>query len=151
MGIFEVFADTIVLCTVTALVILTSGITPSEDGMVSALAAFSASGGSICAAVIGISAILFAFATVVSQSYYGLGAVEYLTPSPAARKAYITLLALSAVVGSVITADAMWSIADLIIAVMTVVNTILVVVIYAGKPFFEKKVFPRTPSQKALT
>lgn len=129
MGIFEVFADTVVLCTVTALVILTSGITPSEDGMISALAAFSASGGHASAVIIGISVILFAFATVICQSYYGIGAVQYLTKSPLARRAYILLLALSAILGSVITAELMWGIADLIIAAMTVVNTVVVLVI----------------------
>jgi len=137
MGIFEVFADTIVLCTVTALVILTSGITPSEDGMISALAAFSVSGGPTAVAVIGISVILFAFATVVSQSYYGLGAVRYLTKRASARPVYIGLLAASAILGSVIQAHLMWGIADLIIAAMTVVNTIGVIILCRGN-FFEK-------------
>lgn len=129
MGIFEVFADTVVLCTVTAFVILTSGITPSEDGMVSAFTAFAVSGGRISAAIIGISVILFAFATVVCQSYYGLGAVLYMTKSKSAGRFYIGLLALSAVIGSIISARLMWDIADLIISMMTVVNTLCVSVI----------------------
>lgn len=135
MGIFEVFADTVVLCTVTALVILTSGITPSEDGMISALAAFSASGGHTSAVIIGISVILFAFATVICQSYYGLGAVRYLTGSDRGRRVYIALLSLSAIIGSVISAELMWGIADLIIAVMTVANTVCVIMIYRGNFF----------------
>ncbi|MBE6709088.1 MAG: sodium:alanine symporter family protein [Ruminococcaceae bacterium] len=129
MGIFEVFADTIVLCTVTALVILTSGLNPSEDGMISALAAFSVSGGDIAVTAVGISVILFAFATVICQSYYGLGAVEYLTPSRSARSVYIILLAISAVVGSVISSGVMWGIADFIIVAMTVINTVAVTAI----------------------
>ncbi len=148
MGIFEVFADTVVLCTVTALVILTSGITPSEDGMISALAAFSQSGGHASAVVIGISVILFAFATVICQSYYGLGAVRYLTGSDRGRRLYIGLLALSAVVGSVISAEMMWGIADLIIAVMTVVNTMVVlVIVFCENPFFRKKRFSCPPQK----
>ncbi len=135
MGIFEVFADTVVLCTVTALVILTSGITPSEDGMISALAAFSISGGHASAAIIGISVVLFAFATVICQSYYGLGAVRYLTGSDRGRRLYIAMLAVSAVIGSVISANVMWGIADLIIAVMTVVNTMGVIIICKGNFF----------------
>ncbi len=126
MGIFEVFADTIILCTMTALVILTSGIIPSDDGMASALAAFSASGGDICATVIGISVILFAFATVICQSYYGIGAINYLTSSKKSRIFYLIALAFSSITGSVITPVTMWSIADLIIATMTVINTVSV-------------------------
>lgn len=149
MGIFEVFADTVVLCTVTALVILTSGITPSEDGMISALAAFAASGGGASAAIIGISVILFAFATVICQSYYGIGAVQYLTRSAAARPVYIGLLAVSAVAGSVISSHLMWGIADLIIAVMTVVNTISVLGIFIAVEMpFEKGTSPAPPPRK---
>lgn len=130
MGIFEVFADTVVLCTVTALVILTSGITPSEDGMTSALAAFAASGGYVSAVIVGVSVMLFAFATVISQSYYGLGAVSYLTCGVKGRGAYVFLLAASAVAGSVIPCGVMWDVADLIIAVMTAVNTVAVMLIF---------------------
>lgn len=129
LGIFEVFADTVILCTMTALVILTSGIAPSENGTVSALAAFSASGGGECGAVIGVSVILFALATVVSQGYYGLGAVQYLSASTRCRRGYISVLAASAVVGSVISASLMWQVADLIIALMTAVNTSVVFIL----------------------
>ena len=130
MGIFEVFADTIVLCSITALVILTSGLSPSEDGMVSALASYAVSGGSICAVIIGICVILFAFATVVSQSCYGLGGVWYLSKSPKAKWIYIILLSLSAIAGSVIPAELMWGIADFIIATMTIINTTVVFSIF---------------------
>ena len=149
MGIFEVFADTVVLCTVTALVILTSGITPSEDGMISALAAFAASGGHASAAIIGISVILFAFATVICQSYYGIGAIHYLTRSPLARRAYIGLLAISSILGSVISAHLMWGIADLIIAIMTVVNTVCVlgIVFSRGGTFLKKGTPSHSPSK----
>ena len=100
--------------------------------MVSAMAAFAVSGGHASVVIVGISVVLFAFATVVSQSYYGLGAVRYLTKSAASRRMFIVALALSAILGSVISAHLMWAIADLIIAMMTVVNTVGVIVIFAG-------------------
>lgn len=127
MGIFEVFADTIVLCTVTALVVLTSGIHPSEDGMVSALLAYGKSGGEACAVIVGVAVILFALATVVSQSCYGMSGVGYLTKRTWARGLYIVMIGAGAVAGSVIPAGFMWDTADLVIAVMTVVNTCAVV------------------------
>lgn len=130
LGIFEVFADTIILCTMTALVILTSGITPSENGIISALAAFSVSGGSSSGVLIGISVILFALATVVSQGYYGLGAVRYLSGSASRRRGYILILAASAIVGSLISVSFMWQVADLIIALMTAVNTTIVFILW---------------------
>ena len=145
MGIFEVFADTIVLCTVTALVILTSGITPTEDGMATALDAFAISCGSVAAAVIGISVVLFAFATVICQSFYGLGAARHLTKSVKWYRAYIIMIAISAVAGSVISAELMWGFADLIIAVMTVVNTGCILRIFCGRPLFEKRGLPYPP------
>ena len=133
MGIFEVFADTVVLCTVTALVILTSGITPSEDGMTSALAAFAVSGGYVSSVIVGVSVVLFAFATVICQSYYGIGAVAYIMKGTKGRGIYVFLLAASAVAGSVIPCGVMWDVADLMIAVITVVNTLAVVLIFGKR------------------
>lgn len=95
-GIFEVFADTIVVCTMTALTILTSGVydmavyeacakTGAEleaSGLLSGVAltsaAFETVFGSFGGKFISIAVVLFAFSTILGWSYYGERAMEYL-------------------------------------------------------------------------
>lgn len=95
-GIFEVFADTIVVCTMTALTILTSGVYDldayeacavngtelAEAGLLSGVAltssAFETVFGSFGNKFISIAVMLFAFSTILGWSYYGERAIEYL-------------------------------------------------------------------------
>ena len=85
-GVFEIFADTIVVCTITALVILTTGVVDIESGSVlagvqdNALVgqAFTAAFGSFGPKFIAISLLFFAYSTVLGWSHYGTKAVEYL-------------------------------------------------------------------------
>ena len=81
-GIFEVFVDTVVLCTLTALTILTAGVdipcgTPAGAALVSA-ALSSVYGRAVSGAFLSVSLTLFAFSSVVSWSLYGERCVEYL-------------------------------------------------------------------------
>ena len=85
-GIFEVFADTIIVCSLTALVVLTSGLvdlntgamltTTEKTAMVAE--AFSLSFGQAGSWFIAIAVLLFAFSTVLGWSHYGTKAFEYL-------------------------------------------------------------------------
>ncbi len=85
-GVFEVFADTIVVCTLTALVILTTGVVDLQSGAVlagvqdNALVgqAFTAAFGSFGPKFIAVSILLFAYSTTLGWSHYGTKAVEYL-------------------------------------------------------------------------
>ncbi len=92
-GIFEVFADTLVVCTLTALVIMTSGVydfteyaqyigssLPEhlETGVALTSKAFSTVFGHYGGKFIGIAIMLFAFSTILGWSYYGERAIEYL-------------------------------------------------------------------------
>ncbi len=85
-GIFEVFFDTILVCTLTALVILTTGIVDLETGasisgasqLGLATEAFAKSFGPVGGIFIAIAVTLFAFSTVLGWSYYGTKAWEYL-------------------------------------------------------------------------
>lgn len=85
-GIFEVFADTIIVCTCTALVILTSGVVDLETGasisgvtkLGLATEAFTASFGAFGGIFIAVAVSLFAFTTILGWSYYGTKAWEYL-------------------------------------------------------------------------
>ena len=85
-GIFEVFADTIIVCTLTALVVLTSGLVDLHTGemltesvkSVLVSDAFATVFGSFGSAFIALAILLFAFSTVLGWSYYGTKAWEYL-------------------------------------------------------------------------
>ncbi len=85
-GIFEVFADTIIVCTCTALVILTSGVVDLETGasisgvtkLGLATEAFTANFGAFGGLFIAVAVSLFAFTTILGWSYYGTKAWEYL-------------------------------------------------------------------------
>ncbi len=85
-GIFEVFADTIIVCTCTALVILTSGVVDLETGaslsgatkLGLATEAFTKNFGTFGGIFIAVAVSLFAFTTILGWSYYGTKAWEYL-------------------------------------------------------------------------
>lgn len=85
-GIFEVFADTIIVCTMTALVVLTSGLVDLNTGrMLTDVSASSLVGavfenvfGAIGPKFIALAILLFAYSTVLGWSHYGTKSVEYL-------------------------------------------------------------------------
>ncbi|MGN1058799.1 MAG: alanine:cation symporter family protein, partial [Clostridia bacterium] len=101
-GIFEVFADTIVVCTMTAATILCSGIVDLSTGALLTGAAETALVAEAFASVFGhagtlfvsLAILLFAFSTILGWSYYGSKAWEYLlgTKSTVAYKTFFVLL-----------------------------------------------------------
>jgi len=126
-GIFEVFSDTIVLCSMTALVILISYedlvLAKSLEGISLAISAYEKYAGAPAAIILTISLLLFAYATVICQSYYGIESINYLTKSKKARKAYLLIFILATILGATISPEKMWSLADFTIATMTIINT----------------------------
>lgn len=130
LGIFEVFADTVLLCSLTAIVILLYVDGEGLDGIDLSLAAYSELCGEIGGAwvaslagwIMRIAIVLFAFATVVCQSCYGMEALRYFLPGRAARGIYLTLSAGAILIGSIISPGIMWQIGDLVISLMTCLN-----------------------------
>lgn len=127
-GIFEVFADTIVLCTMTAFVILLSdGCTGKLDSIPLTIYAYSSLAGDWAGYAIGVSVILFAFATVICQNSYGSVALRYLGGSSAAKYVYLFLSAAACIGGTVIPDGCMWQAADLVVSLMTVLNVVCLI------------------------
>jgi AGCS family alanine or glycine:cation symporter len=121
-GAFEVFFDTIVMCTITALVIITSGVWKEEglDGGQMSLTAFhnAIPGGEY---IVSIGIVLFAFATIIAWYYYAEKALEYI----AGRKAIYVFQIIFVVlvfVGCVLAIDVVWELADLFNGLMAVPN-----------------------------
>lgn len=128
-GIFQVFVDTILVCSITALCILTSGVTPEDkDGAMLSAQAFSSTFGGFGEKFVAISISLFAFATIVGWSYYGERCVEYLSN----RKnilIYKAVYILFVMFGSVMKLDLVWGISDTFNGLMAFPNLIALVLL----------------------
>jgi AGCS family alanine or glycine:cation symporter len=122
-GIFEVFADTVLLCTLTALVILSSGIpTEGENYMMITIGAYAAVLGEIASCFLALSVLLFGFATVICWAHYGMECVDYLSSSRGAPFAFQLLYSGSVLLGTVWASDGIWQVADLALGLMTLIN-----------------------------
>lgn len=124
-GVFEVTADTVVLCTMTAFVILLfpeSLTAAGGSGVSIALAAFGAGAGQIVRLLLCISVFFYAFSSAVCWAYYGLEGLRFLTPSRHARTVYLLLYSAAAFYGAVAASDVIWESADLFTGVMTLLN-----------------------------
>ena len=136
-GVFEVFADTMVVCTMTALVVLTSGVYDLTTGKIIAEgvtdatlvgAAFNSvfSFAGIGSKFIAAAMFLFAFTTVLGWSHYGSKAVEYLFGEKG-KKVYRVIFVLMIVSGAVMTSSLAWDISDTFNGLMMLPNLIGVV------------------------
>lgn len=137
-GIFEVFVDTIIICSLTALVILTSGLVGTGDftGADLTLKAFSSTLGFAGSAFVSIGIICFALSTILGWSYYGQQSLGYLTKNnKTADLLYKVLFTALTVVGSIGGLTLIWDIADTLNGLMAIPNLIGLVVL--SKVVFE--------------
>ena len=136
-GIFEVFADTIIVCTMTALVVLTSGVYDLNTGLMQeglsdatlVASAFSTvfSWGNIGEKFIAIAMFLFAFTTVLGWSHYGTKAWEYLFGTKTTIVFKIIHI-ITIIFGALMTSSLAWDISDTFNGLMMMPNLIGVVV-----------------------
>ena len=135
-GIFEVFFDTMIVCTMTALIALTSGLIDLETGMplegVSDATLISDAFGGVYGQpgkwFIAIAMLLFAFTTVLGWSQYGSKAVEYLFGMKAV-KVYKAIFVIMIVSGALMTSSLAWDISDTFNGLMMIPNLIAVVML----------------------
>lgn len=125
LGMVEVFVDTILLCTLTALVILVSGVPVTQGGgMRFAIEAYAAILGPVALPAISLSVLLFAFATVLCWSHYGAESLYALTGRTRTPCLYLVAIALACVWGAVAAPHAVWDATDLVLALMAILNII---------------------------
>lgn len=135
-GIFEVFFDTIVVCTITAIVVLSSGYIDLETGLpvdgVNDATLVSQAFGNVFGIggemFIALAMLLFAFTTVLGWSQYGSKAVEYLF-GDRGIKVYRVIFVLMIISGAVMTSSLAWDISDTFNGLMMIPNLIGVVVL----------------------
>lgn len=130
-GIFEVFADTVILCSLTAFVILLSYKRLTEytgNGMLYAVKAYEYYLGLPAVYIIGGSICLFAYATVICWAHYGIEGLYYLSPKPIYKRIYIAIYGAAVIIGAVASFELVWESADFAVGAMTILNTICVTV-----------------------
>ena len=135
-GIFEVFFDTFVVCTMTAIVVLSSGYIDLETGLAVegvndatlVAQAFGNVFGKAGEIFVAIAVLLFAFTTVLGWSQYGTRAVEYLFGEKSV-KIYQIIFVLMIISGSVMTSTLAWDISDTFNGLMMIPNLVGVLVL----------------------
>ena len=122
-GIFEVFVDTLLLCTLTALVILSSGVELSSgDGMALTVAAYTSVLGPWASYFLAAAVFAFGYATLLCWVNYGLESVRFLSAKKGWKRAYLWLFACSILLGATSLPNKIWGISDFIIAALTLCN-----------------------------
>lgn len=127
-GIFEVFVDTIVICTLTALVILCSGVPVGygeATGAELTILGFTSTYGNWVSIFTAIAMCCFAFSTIIGWGLYGTRCVEFLLGTKA-NKPFMVLYALVAIVGATMELGLMWNIAETFNGLMAIPNLIAV-------------------------
>lgn len=125
-GIFEVFADTIVICTLTALAILCSGI-DVEYGVAAGanltISGFTSTYGSWVSIFTAVALCCFAFSTILGWGLYGSRCIEYLFGEKAI-KPFMVIYALVAILGATVDLGLLWDVADTFNGMMVIPNLV---------------------------
>lgn len=145
-GIFEVFVDTIIICTMTALVILCSGVPVNHGEAAGAeltIGGFTAVYGNWVSIFTAVAMCCFAFSTIIGWGLYGTRCIEFLLGSRS-NMPFMVLYSLTAIVGATMNLGLMWSIAETFNGLMVIPNLIAVfllsgVVVKMTKEYFAKE------------
>lgn len=127
-GIFEVFADTIIICTLTAFTILCSGVPicyGEAAGAELTISGFTATYGNWVSIFTAVAMCCFAFSTILGWGLYGARCVEFIF-SAKAIKPFMVIYSLVAIIGATQDLGLIWSISDTFNGLMVIPNLIAV-------------------------
>ena len=125
-GIFEVFADTIVICTLTAMVILCSGTTVNYGiaaGAELTISGFTTTYGGWASIFTAVALCCFAFSTIIGWGLYGARCIEFIFDEKII-KPFMVAYSLVAILGATVDLGLLWSIADTFNGLMAIPNLI---------------------------
>lgn len=125
-GIFEVFTDTIVICTLTALVILCSGVPVNYGEAAGAeltILGFTSTYGNWVSIFTAVAMCCFAFSTIIGWGLYGARCIEFLFSSKMI-KPFMVIYSLVAIIGATMDLGLLWSIAETFNGLMSIPNLI---------------------------
>ena len=145
-GILEVFADTIVICTLTALVILVSGVPVNYGAAAGAeltISGFTSTYGNWISVFTAVAMCCFAFSTIIGWGLYGARCIEFLF-SEKVVKPFMIAYSLVAIIGATVDLGLLWSIAETFNGLMAIPNLIGIFLlsgtaIALTKEYFAKK------------
>lgn len=146
LGIFEVFTDTILICTLTALVILCSGIPigfGADAGAELTISGFTATYGNWISIFTAVALCCFAFSTIIGWGLYGARCIEFLFSSKVI-KPFMLVYSLVAILGATVDLGMLWSIAETFNGLMAIPNLIALfllsgTVVKLVKDYFHEK------------
>ena len=146
LGIFEVFTDTILICTLTALVILCSGIPigfGADAGAELTISGFTATYGNWISIFTAVALCCFAFSTIIGWGLYGARCIEFLFSSKVI-KPFMLVYSLVAIIGATVDLGMLWSIAETFNGLMAIPNLIALfllsgTVVKLVKDYFHEK------------
>lgn len=144
-GVFEVFVDTIIICTFTALVILCSGVPITYGAAAGAeltISGFTSTYGNWITIFTAVAMCCFAFTTILGWGLYGARCSEYLFGEKVI-KPFMVIYSLVAIIGATVKLDLLWSIAETFNGMMAIPNLIAVallspVVLKLTKEYFTR-------------
>lgn len=146
-GIFEVFADTIIICTLTALVILCSG-TPVTYGVPAGaeltISGFTTTYGSWSSIFTAVALCCFAFSTIIGWGLYGSRFVQFLFRSNKVVRPFLVIYSFVSILGATLDLGLLWDIADTFNGLMSIPNLIALLLLSGTvaqltKEYFEKE------------
>ncbi len=145
-GIFEVFVDTIIICTLTALVVLCSGVSIEygvDAGAELTIAGFVETYGGWITLFTAVAMCCFAFSTIIGWGLYGARCLEFLF-SEKVVKPFMVLFALATILGATMDLGLLWDLADTFNGLMALPNLIALLllsgkVVKLTKEYFAKE------------
>ncbi len=126
-GIFEVFVDTILICTLTGLTILTSGVIIDYGTVASkplTLKAFFTVYGSFSEVILSVMLMLFGISSVIGWAAYGINFCEFLFKKKGG-KIYVLAYPVFCIIGAVSSNGAVWRVAELFNGFMAIINLLV--------------------------
>mgnify|MGYP002620031173 CR=1 FL=1 len=146
LGIFEGFTDTILICTLTALVILCSGIPigfGADAGAELTISGFTSTYGNWISIFTAVALCCFAFSTIIGWGLYGARCIEFLFSSKVI-KPFMLVYSLVAILGATVDLGMLWSIAETFNGLMAIPNLIALfllsgTVVKLVKDYFHEK------------
>ena len=127
-GIFEVFVDTIVICTLTGLTLIVSGNDTGATTAQNTAALATVFGGRAAAWILAAGMTLFSFSSLLSWGFYGRRCFEYISCACGIR-AYTAMFCAAAFMGAVVRLDALWLVSDVLNAFMAAPNLLSIVLL----------------------
>jgi alanine or glycine:cation symporter, AGCS family len=141
-----VFVDTILVCSATAFIILFSNSYKTSEltGIQLTQSALSEHIGSWATMFLAIAIFLFAFSSIIGNYYYGETNIEFIKKSPTAILVYRIIVILMVLFGSVAELSIVWSLADLSMGIMALINIVAIfllskIAIAAFKDYIEQR------------